>query len=69
MDIPKDARLLDVDGIPVAVLPDGSCVAFTLKTGQQRPYPNAAKVAEGDPLTEAEFHSWIVTGRNKFDVG
>lgn len=69
MDLHKAARLLDVDGIPVALLPDGTCVAYELKTGTQRLYPNAAKTADGDPLTRAEFESWIVTGRNKFDVG
>ena len=69
MELHKAAKLLDVDGIPVAVLPDGSCVAYELKTGKPRPYPNGAKTADGDPLTLAEFQSWIVTGRNKFDVG
>ena len=68
MELHPDARLLDVDGIPVAVRPDGSCVAYALKTGAQRPYPHSAKVAEGDPLTADEFRSWIITGRNRFDV-
>lgn len=68
LELPKDARLLDVDGIPVALLPDGSCVAYELKTGKQRPYQNGKKTAEGDTLTTAEFQAWIVTGHNKFDV-
>ena len=70
-DVPEGADFLDVDGIPVARLPDGSCIAFEKSdaAADSRPYTNAAKAgAEGDKLTRAEFQDWLSSGVNRFDV-
>ena len=67
-EVPGTARFLDVDGIPVVVLPDASCVAFAVGAPESRPYPNATKAGtDGDLLSRDEFESWLRTGRNRFD--
>ena len=67
-EVPASARFLDVDGIPVVVLPDASCLAFSKGTFESRPYPNATKAGtDGDRLSRDEFESWLKTGRNRFD--
>ena len=68
-DIPAGSRYLDVDGIAVALLPSGRCVAFSEFTFKSRPYPNEQKAGmEGDNLSAAEFAEWLRTGVNRFDV-
>jgi hypothetical protein len=68
-DVPDGARFLDVDSIPVVMLPDGSCVAFE-KAGsaESRPYTNVSKAGvEGDDLSREEFAAWLESGFNRFD--
>ena len=69
-DVPEGAQFLDVDGIPVARLPDGCCLGFEKRTdSESHPFPNESKAGEeGDALTREEFASWLETGFNKFDV-
>ena len=68
-DVPASARFLGVDGIPVVVLPDASCLAFEELTGASRPYPNATKAGmEGDQLSRESFAEWIRTGVSRFAV-
>ena len=69
-DVPTGADFLDVDGIPVARLPDGTCIAFEKSAdAESRPYPNASKAGhDGDALTRAEFQDWLFSGGNRFDV-
>ena len=71
-DIPSESEFLDVDGIAVVRLPDGSCVAFETGPGADpvgRAYPNEQKAGmDGDSLSLNEFATWLATGRNRFDV-
>lgn len=70
-DVPAEATFLDVDGIPVARLPDGNCIAFEKRApgADSRPYPNDRKAGiEGDSLSRAEFDDWLTSGVNRFDV-
>ena len=68
-DVPAGSRYLDVDGIPVVLLPSGRCVAFSELTFESRTYPNEQKAGmEGDRLSSAEFAEWLRTGINRFDV-
>ena len=67
--VPASARFLDVDGIPVVVLPDASCIAFEELTFESRPYPNATKAGtDGDLLSRESFAEWIRTGVSRFAV-
>lgn len=68
-DVPEGSRFLDVDSIPVVMLPDRTCVAFEKRgSAESRPYPNAAKAGvEGDDLPREEFTAWLETGSNRFD--
>lgn len=69
-DVPAESDFLDVDGIPVVRLPDGSCVAFEpLRETEASPFPNASKAGlEGDMLSRGEFVKWLATGYNRFDL-
>ena len=69
-DVPASARFLDVDGIPVVVLPDASCLAFSKGSDESRPYPNSSQPGSdmGDRLSREEFSAWLRTGFNRFDV-
>lgn len=68
-DVPAAARFLDVDGVPVVVLPDASCVAFAIGSDESRPYPNSSQPGSdmGDRLSRGEFATWLKTGINRFD--
>jgi len=72
VNLPPESEFLDVDGIAVVRLPDGSCLAFETGPGADpaaRPYPNERKAGmEGDSLSRAEFAAWLATGFNRFDV-
>lgn len=68
-EVPEGSRFLDVDSIPVVMLPGGRCIAFR-KSGdaESRPYPNEAKAgSEGDALSREEFAAWLASGFNRFD--
>ena len=68
-ELPDGRRLLDVAGIPVAVLPEASCIAFSFKDGASRLYPNATKAGtDGDLLSRESFAEWIRTGVSRFAV-
>ncbi|MEQ1683465.1 MAG: hypothetical protein ABL916_07425 [Burkholderiaceae bacterium] len=68
-DVPASARFLDVDGIPVVVLADASCIAFSFKSGAPRPYPNPSKAGrDGDELSREVFSEWVRTEVSPFDV-
>lgn len=57
-EVPVNAKLFDVDGVPVARLADGSCIAFG-STGT-RPYLDSAKVfSYGSPIEVAEFEALV----------
>ena len=68
-EVPEGSRFLDVDSIPVVMLPGGRCIAFkTCGSDESRPYPNESKAGmEGDNLTREEFAAWLETGFNRFD--
>jgi hypothetical protein len=68
--VPEGAKFLDVDSIPVVMLPGGRCVAFAkLGPPESRPYTNQSKAgSDGDPLTREEFADWLVIGFNRFDA-
>lgn len=69
-EVPADAKFLDVDSIPVVMLPGGECIAFHARglDGESRPYPNKGKAGEeGDVISRDEFKNWLATGRNHFD--
>ena len=72
VDLPPESEFLDVDGIAVVRLADGSCVAFQTGPGADpagRPYPNEHKAGiDGDPLPRNEFAEWLTKGFNRFDV-
>ena len=68
-EVPAGSRYLDVDSIPVVLLPSGRCVAFDTRDGSSYPYPNESKAGmEGDDLSADEFAEWLRTGVNRFDV-
>jgi hypothetical protein len=68
-EVAEGSRFLDVDGIPVVLLPTGRCVAFDKRDGSSYPYPNEQKAGmEGDALSRAEFAEWLSTGFNRFDT-
>jgi hypothetical protein len=69
-ELPPESDFLDVDGIPVARLPDGSCIAFEKRGSEEsRPFVDGSKAGhDGDALTREEFASWLKTGFNRFDV-
>ena len=68
-DVPEASRFLDVDSIPVVMLPSGRCIAFEeLGPDESREYPNESKAGlEGDSLSRDEFAAWLETGFNRFD--
>jgi hypothetical protein len=70
-ELPAGSRFLDVDSIPVVMLPGGECIAFAAGKGvgvESRAYPNKAKAGEeGDVISRDEFARWLATGRNHFD--
>ena len=69
-DVPEGAQFLDVDGIPVARLRGGLCIAFEKHGSEEsRPFVDGSKAGhDGDALTRDEFTSWLKTGFNRFDV-
>jgi hypothetical protein len=68
-EIPASARFLDVEGVPVVMLPSSECIAFQkLGDDESRRYPFRAKAdAEGDELSREEFAEWLATGVNRYD--
>ena len=67
--VPKGSRFLDVDSIPVVMLPDRTCVAFeTRGAPDSRPYGNESKAGrDGDDLSREEFAAWLESGVNRLD--
>jgi hypothetical protein len=66
-DIAAEAVHLDVDLIPVVMLPSGNFLAFDV-TGASRPFPNRRRAQpEGDALTAEDFRAWVVNGTHRFD--
>lgn len=72
VNLPSESQFLDVDGIAVVRLPDGSCLAFETGPGADpagRPYPNERKAGmDGDALSRDEFAEWLTKGFNRFDI-
>jgi hypothetical protein len=68
-EVPEGSRFLDVDSIPVVMLPDRTCIAFDPQgSAESRPYGSPAKAGvEGDDLSREEFAAWLEAGFNRFD--
>ena len=66
-EVPEGSRFLDVDSIPVVMLPTGRCIAFSLNDGSSREYPNESKAGlEGDEMSAADFGAWVKAGFGVF---
>jgi hypothetical protein len=65
-EVPVGAKYLDVDSIPVVVLPGGEHIAFHARgiDSESRPYPNKSKAGEeGDVISREKFERWLTTGQ------
>jgi hypothetical protein len=51
-ELPEGSKLLDVEGMPVALLPNGRATAFN---PGPREFPSASAFFKGDPVSEEEF--------------
>lgn len=65
LTLPLGTELLDVETIPVALLPDGTAVAFD---PERRPFNSASAFSKGSPVSPPEFAELIEDSRRRKSV-